>query len=93
MKMNWNILQIKIKAVLSSIILALFIVVGFSGIGLFFAPNGRDSHLTNWTFLGFSRDALITLHDIPGLILVALLVVHFLLNLKLYINEIKILFK
>ncbi len=83
----------KIKAVLTTIILGLFIVVGFSGIGLFFAPNGREARLINWTFLGFSRSVLETLHDIPGLILIILLVIHFLLNLKLYINEIKILFK
>ncbi len=83
----------KIKAVLTTIILGLFIVVGFSGIGLFFAPNGREARLINWTFLGFSRSALETLHDIPGLILIILLVIHFSLNLKLYINEIKILFK
>ncbi len=88
-----NIIQTKVKAILSSLILALFIVVGFSGIGLFVAPNGRETRLLNWTFLGFSRSGLETLHDIPGLILVALLVVHFLLNLKLYLCEIKVLFK
>jgi hypothetical protein len=91
--MNWNLLTIKIKAVLSSAILVLFALAGFSGIGLFFAPSGREARVTNWTFMGFSRSGLETLHDIPGLILVALLVVHFILNLKLYINEIKILFK
>ena len=83
----------KIKAILSTIILGLFVAVGFSGIGLFFAPNGREARLLSWTFLGLSRSALETLHDIPGLILVILLVIHFLLNLKLYMNEIKILFK
>lgn len=91
--MNWNVLQIKIKAVLTTVILGLFIVVGFSGIGLFFAPNGREARLLNWTFLGFSRSSLETLHEIPGIILIVLLVIHFLFNLKLYINEIKILFK
>jgi hypothetical protein len=66
----------------------LFIPVGFSGVGLYFAPSGRQAHLTNWNFLGFSKDALLKMHNLPGMILVVLLVIRFLLNLRIYKNEI-----
>ncbi len=67
--MKQNLTQIKIKAVLSGVILVLFVLVGFSGVGLLFAPKGYRVRLSNWTFLGFSREALLKMHSLPGLIL------------------------
>jgi len=86
--LNLNILLVKLKAILSTLILVLFVPVGFSGVGLYFAPSGREARLTNWNFLGFSKDALLKMHNLPGMILVVLLAVHFLLNLRIYKNEI-----
>jgi hypothetical protein len=86
--LNLNLLLVKLKAILSTFILVLFVLVGFSGVGLYFAPSGREARLTNWNFLGFSKDALEKMHDLPGMILVVLLVIHFLLNLRIYKNEI-----
>jgi hypothetical protein len=86
--LNLNLLLVKLKAILSTFILVLFVLVGFSGVGLYFAPSGREARLTNWNFLGFSKDALEKMHDLPGMILVMLLVIHFLLNLRIYKNEI-----
>jgi len=70
----------------------LFVPVVFSGIGLYFAPSGRQARISSWSFLGFSRFQLETLHDIPGIILVITFVIHMLLNLRIYSNEIKCLF-
>jgi len=86
--LNLNLLLVKLKAILSTFILVLFVLVGFSGVGLYFAPSGREARLTNWNFLGFSKDALEKMHDLPGMILVVLLVIHFLLNFRIYKNEI-----
>lgn len=86
--LNLNLLLVKLKAILSTFILVLFVLVGFSGVGLYFAPSGREARLTNWNFLGFSKDALLKMHDLPGMILVVLLVIHFLLNFRIYKNEI-----
>ena len=86
--LNLNLLLVKVKAILSTFIFVLFVLVGFSGVGLYFAPSGREARLTSWNFLGFSKDALLKMHDLPGMILVVLLAVHFLLNLKIYKNEI-----
>lgn len=87
-----NIFLIKARGILSTIILALFIPVAFSGIGLYFAPSGRDARVTSWSFLGFSKFQLETLHDVPGIILVVAIVIHLMLNLKLYLTEMKYLF-
>lgn len=87
-----NIFLVRAKGILSTIILVLFVPVAFSGIGLYFAPSGRQARISSWSFLGFSRFQLETLHDIPGIILVIAFVVHLLLNLRIYSNEIKCLF-
>lgn len=87
-----SIFLIRVKGILSTIIIVLFVPVAFSGIGLYFAPSGRQARISNWSFLGFSRFQLETLHDIPGLILVIAFVIHLLLNLRIYSNEIKCLF-
>ncbi|BAL80315.1 DUF4405 domain-containing protein [Caldisericum exile] len=86
--LNINMLIVKIKGIISTLIFLLFVPVAFSGIGLYFAPSGREARLTNWTFLGFSKDALETMHSIPGLIFSALIVIHLLLNFRIYKNEI-----
>ncbi|MGB9855553.1 MAG: DUF4405 domain-containing protein [Caldisericum exile] len=86
--LNINLLIVKIKAILSTLILLLFIPVTFSGIGLYFAPSGRIAKITNWTFLGFSKESLEAMHNVPGMVFGALVVIHLLLNFKIYKNEI-----
>jgi len=90
-KRTFNLLLIRIKAILSTSIILFFAVVAFSGVGLYLAPSGKQARLSEWTFLGISKTNLQTMHDIPGLIIVGLLIVHFTLNLALYKNEAKIL--
>jgi len=90
---NYHLALIKIKGTISSLIFVFFIPVGFSGIGLYFAPSGRESRLMKWSFLGFSKAQLEVMHDMPGIILTILFVVHMLLNYRIYINEIKCLVK
>ena len=87
-----NIFLVRAKGILSTIILVFFVPVAFSGIGLYFAPSGRQARISSWRFLGFSRFQLEALHDVPGIILVIAFVVHLLLNLRIYSNEIKCLF-
>ncbi len=82
---------IKVKAVISSIMLVLMVLVSFSGVALLFAPKSAGS--LGWTFLGISKEALLKMHNLPGVALIVFFVVHFILNLKLYISEMKVLFK
>ncbi len=86
-----NLLIVKVKAVVSSIMLVLMVLVSFSGIALLFAPK-RAGQL-NWTFLGIPKETLLKMHNLPGVALIVFFVIHFILNLKLYISEMKALFK
>lgn len=89
---TFHLFLIRTKGILSTITLMLLIPVAFSGIGLYFAPSGRFARTSGWSFLGFSKTELQALHNIPGIILVIAISLHFLLNLKLYLKELKCLF-
>lgn len=85
---NYHLFIVKVKGIISSLIFILFFVVAFSGIGLYFAPSGKEARLTNWTFFGLSKTTLESLHDFPGILFTILIFAHFLLNFKIYKNEI-----
>ena len=84
---------IKIKAVLSSLLLIDFIVVIFTGMGLYFAPAGRIAKINNWNFLGFEKSQLENMHTLFGFIMLVLIIIHLSLNYKMFLSELKILFK
>jgi len=84
---------IKIRAILSTLLLIIFAIVVFTGIGLYFAPSGRIARETNWSFLGFDKWKLEYLHEISGFVVSALAVIHLLVNYKMFIEEMKILLK
>ena len=85
--------MVKIRAIFSSALLIISIMVIFTGIGLYFAPSGRTARETGWTFFGFSLVKLENLHTITGFIMAALILIHFTINFTLYKNEMKHLFK
>ncbi len=84
---------IKIKAIISSSLIVSFLITTLTGIGLYFAPSERIARATNWTFLSFSKTSLENVHTIFGFIMAALIIIHFLLNYKLFKGEIKALNK
>jgi len=84
---------VKIRAVVSSLLLILAVLVIFTGIGLYLAPSGRTARETGWTFLGFNLIKLEKLHTVTGFIMAAIIVVHFIINFTVYKNEMKQLFK
>lgn len=84
---NFHLAFIKIKGIISSLMFMMFVPGGISGIGLYSAPSGRQSRLINWTFFGISRSQLQTMHDIPGIILTVLFVIHMILNFRIYFTR------
>jgi len=84
---------IKIRAILSSLLLITFIIVLFTGIGLYFSPSGRIAREIGWTFLGFNKEKLENLHTLSGFIMSALVMIHLFVNYKMFLSEIKTLFK
>ena len=85
--------KIKFRAITSSLLIINFVVLTFTGIGLYLSPSGYITKATAWTFLGISKFKLENLHAVFGFILIALLLIHLFLNYKMFFNEFKILFK
>ncbi len=82
-----------VRGSISLLLLLVFIVVFFTGLGLAFAPAGKIAKETGWTFLGFPKFKLERLHNVSGFLMSGLVVIHLLLNYKLLMAELKMMFK
>ncbi len=84
---------VKIRAVLSSLLVIVFIIVVFTGIGLYFAPSGRVAKEISWSFLGFNKWQLENLHTVSGFLMLGIVLTHLSINYKMFLGELKTLFK
>ncbi|HHD92336.1 MAG TPA: DUF4405 domain-containing protein [Candidatus Portnoybacteria bacterium] len=84
---------IKIRGILSSLLIIMFIIVVFTGIGLYLSPPGRIAKEMSWNFLGFNKWQLENLHALFGFLMSGMVVIHLLINYKMFLGEIKALFK
>ena len=84
---------IKIRAIVSFFLIISFIVVFLTGYGLYLAPSGRIAREVAWSFAGLGRDRLESMHTLSSFIMSGLVAIHLLLNYKLFLSEIKSLFK
>jgi len=84
---------VKIRAVVSLLLVVLFVIVLLTGIGLYLAPSDRIAKEIDWNFLGMSKWKLENLHTLSGFIMSLLLIVHLILNYKLLLTEIRMLFR
>ncbi len=80
---------LKIKPIISLTLLILFMLVTITGVGLHSAPTGKYAKVTGWMFLGMNKWTLKDLHTKIGFVVVALVVIHFALNFKMLVAEIK----
>ncbi len=85
--------MVKIRAILSSSLIVVFLFVAITGILLFIAPHGPHSHAEQWSFLGLSKETISKIHTITGFLFVVLVIVHFLINRTMYSTELKALTK
>ena len=83
---------VKTRAIISLGLLITFTMVFISGLGLYFAPNGRIARETNWKFILFEKGQLEDIHTITAFIMTGLIIIHFIINFKMFKNELKILF-
>jgi len=84
---------IKVRVILSSLLLITFIVVLFTGIGLYFSPSGMIAKEVSWNFLGLDKWQLENLHTVFGFAMAVLVITHLLVNYKMFLNEIKVVLK
>ncbi len=72
----------KARGIVSLLLVVIFIIETITGIGLYLAPSGRITRETGM---------METLHTYAGFAMVAIIIIHLLLNYKMLLNEIKIL--
>ncbi len=83
---------IRFRAITSSLLIISFVITTITGIGLYLAPNGYLAKIQNWTFLGLDKRHLENLHTNFGFIMTFLVILHFIINAKMFKTEIKNLF-
>ena len=84
---------IKIRAILSLLLLITFAIVLFTGIGLYLSPSGKIAQEIGWNFFGFGKFQLENLHTLSGFGMSALVIIHLLMNYKMFLGEVQALFK
>ncbi|MGB9880874.1 MAG: DUF4405 domain-containing protein [Anaerolineae bacterium] len=77
------------RGMVSTLLIVLFVLCIVSGLVLMNAPDGRTARLSGWTFIGFSREALRTIHDATGILMALAVVLHLTLNLRWYLYEVR----
>ena len=73
-----------VKAIISSLLLLIFLFLAVSGAMLYFGKTG--------VVMAFARSALRTAHTCAAAIMCILVIVHLILNCRVYISELKSLF-
>ena len=66
-----------------------FLISLISGIILYFTPQGKIAHWTNWTILGLDKEMWAALHINSSLILFIIFIMHLYYNWKVLIRYIK----
>ncbi len=67
----------KLRSIISILLAIMFLMASITGIKLFISPKGKA----------------IMLHTVAGFLIMALTIIHLVLNYKMFISELKILFK
>ena len=83
----------KIRGIVSSLLIIVFLLVAFTGIGLYLSPSGRIARESSWSFMGLSKWQLENMHTVSGFFMMLIVALHLLLNYKMLLAEIKLLFK
>ncbi len=79
----------KTRAIISSLLILLFFAVTITGFGLYLAPIGRIANATNWRFLAMDKHTLEKIHTLTGFAMSFLIMIHLIINYKLFFAEIK----
>ncbi|MCF8010088.1 MAG: DUF4405 domain-containing protein [Clostridiales bacterium] len=82
-----------IRGIVSTITIINALMLSITGFALYAAPRGKIAKTIDWTFLGIDRFSLATIHTYLGFIFTLVIIIHFIINLKMYTNEIKRFFK
>ncbi len=81
--------MVRMRKVVSILLLYSLIILLISGIVLYIAPRGRYANWNNWTLMELSKTQWEDVHTIVGYLMVLLSVIHIYLNWKPMINYLK----
>ena len=80
---------LKLRALVSTVLLLTFVLAAFTGVGLYLSPSGRVANEIGWTFMGITKHQLETLHTVSGFLMSAIVGIHLILNWNMFVNEVK----
>ena len=78
-------MKIRVRAILSTLLILCMVYLGFTGALMFFGKTG--------VVMGVSRNALRVSHFWVAVSILALAVVHLVLNFRIYLNELRAFFR
>ncbi len=81
--------KFKLKGFTSLLLTFSFLVIGFTGVILYFTPKGRVAHWTGWTMLGLSKDQWSAIHMTGGLLFLIVSGIHLYLNWGIFWSYLK----
>jgi len=76
--------RLSVKAIVSSLMLLIFMFLATSGAMLYFGKTG--------VVMGLSRSALRNAHTLAAVLMCILVLIHLILNYRLYFSELKSIF-
>lgn len=77
----------RIRLVVDTALIAVFVILAFSGFALYMAPFGPGSRY--WNFLGINKHKWGMLHTQIGFVFISLVVIHVWINRKMFVGLIK----
>lgn len=69
--------------------LLLMVAIAFSGVVLYFSPQGRIAHWTQWTFVGYTKDDWTALHLLATYVFLVALGFHIYYNWKVLLSYLR----
>ena len=79
----------KIRKLISFTALVSFTFMAFTGIMLFFAPQGRIAHWSGWRIFGLTREQYSEVHTTFMVLFLTVVIWHIVLNWKPIVNYLK----
>ena len=81
--------KFKFKGFTSLLLTFSLLVIGFTGVMLYFTPKGRVAHWTGWTMLGLDKDQWSAIHIVGGLLFLIVSGIHLYLNWGIFWSYLK----
>ena len=79
----------KVRRLISFTAFVAFVLLGFTGLMLFFSPQGRIAHWSGWSMFGLTREQYSEVHTTFMVLFLIVGIWHIVLNLKPIVNYLR----